>query len=638
VKSHNTSTTCFPFVDYAGILAASGLSMLIVLSPSASQARSENPDYAYTCGNPSPSAGSGGGTETISASDAILALQAAVGTNACPPCVCDVAISPASPNGTVSASDAELILRRGVGSVGPLQCTDNSLQCIPCTGAGLRNGLADINTSATRPHPLFSTYANTTDIVFDCADSSTITLPSDWNTASPGTADGYPVTKNGAMVNGLVPGESRNLTVVPATACGCNTVNGTGASLLKLDANDVLVKGFTFQNFLHGILFSGADDTVSTCAFTGTCRWAIKNDSGSGGGLGSEVRTTSIYGQCQADAGNANTIIDNTIDNKGPNTDLYTCVGGTNAGGTCEPTCSGGNRAGLSCVDNLDCAAGGGTCAAHDAYCSGGGYCEYCRYPYPNTIYNRECYSISYHDTNFYDTQRALVATGAGATSASILAEDVEMLGTSRCLGTRLESTGTKLMFADSLIYQCDNGAYHYASDSQLDVFASSITYGAYRGIWARGTIRATVNCSDIHHNGTGTTCMFDGSSSPGNCGGVVYDGAGKRLSLGTAGTGDLFYGKNYLCDNELGTSGHQKRELSNLVGLSHAVNADNNYWCCPGTPGAPGCDTASPYLKPTYTTGTTTTGRAYAAGTGAISVNGARSTAWSGGVADCHD
>jgi len=70
------------------------------------------------CGNPMDTAPlAGAGHDTITASDAMAALRAAVGIQQCSVCVCDVDAS-----GTVTATDALLILRFAVGQPVSLQC------------------------------------------------------------------------------------------------------------------------------------------------------------------------------------------------------------------------------------------------------------------------------------------------------------------------------------------------------------------------------------------------------------------------------------------------------------------------------------------------------------------------------------
>ena len=56
---------------------------------------------------------------SLTASDALLVLKAAVGSDVCPllPCICDT-----NGNGTITASDALAVLRRAVGQ-------DNALAC-----------------------------------------------------------------------------------------------------------------------------------------------------------------------------------------------------------------------------------------------------------------------------------------------------------------------------------------------------------------------------------------------------------------------------------------------------------------------------------------------------------------------------
>lgn len=61
------------------------------------------------------------GATTTTATDALFALNAAVGLQTCAPCICDVAGS-----GSVAASDALLLLNAAVGV--PVE-----LACPPCT-------------------------------------------------------------------------------------------------------------------------------------------------------------------------------------------------------------------------------------------------------------------------------------------------------------------------------------------------------------------------------------------------------------------------------------------------------------------------------------------------------------------------
>ncbi len=75
-----------------------------------------------TCGDPVVDAGAGSPlrAEIITASDALLILNAAVGLQVCAPCICDV-----TGEGSVTASDALLVLSAAVG-------LDVTLNCPPC--------------------------------------------------------------------------------------------------------------------------------------------------------------------------------------------------------------------------------------------------------------------------------------------------------------------------------------------------------------------------------------------------------------------------------------------------------------------------------------------------------------------------
>jgi hypothetical protein len=70
------------------------------------------------CGDPvNPSTSASSGARAISASDALHALRAAVGTVCCFVCVCDV-----NDSASITASDALLILTKGVGRPVALEC------------------------------------------------------------------------------------------------------------------------------------------------------------------------------------------------------------------------------------------------------------------------------------------------------------------------------------------------------------------------------------------------------------------------------------------------------------------------------------------------------------------------------------
>lgn len=78
------------------------------------------PPTNLVCGDPIADASQSAGDRLslITASDALLALQASVGSACCEPCTCDV-----SDSADVTATDALAILRMAIGTGPPLSCS-----------------------------------------------------------------------------------------------------------------------------------------------------------------------------------------------------------------------------------------------------------------------------------------------------------------------------------------------------------------------------------------------------------------------------------------------------------------------------------------------------------------------------------
>ena len=585
--------------------------------------------YPYECGNP---AVSGAGTSLITATDANLVAQVAVGHRSldeCPYCVCDP-----SRDGQVTATDVLIILGYATGATNePLTCssgivdgTDQDLICTPCTDEGVFGKLQYGLTGALGGEILDTGSW----ILFACPDNTTIRIDShswDSNPAT-GAIDGVNIAPDDVVLSGNILGHDRGITFELAPACysrclgtceGVCSAAGESAGAPCAVDDDCAPGGICRgKNRIGDACTESADCNNGRCAGAGAADLdtpvfctgdAECFERGDGVCYGPPDRCPGAVPDIEGGArfltasGNNFQINDFTVRGFFDGIHLDAADGlvrDVDLERQCDDSITNDHGGIRNTVRRGTISRGCDKCTQDIAgpaieWICGDDLDECCE---PDAD---DCYHITYEDVEFEGCSRPLRVAGvaadagikmrvSGATMVPLGDGDVVWA----CKGPRISATEGRAVFSAVGIDGCEEGMT-VGGSSIVDIVDSSISNGRLVGVLAVNESVVDVRRSIIMGNGWCDEPPCLGSTATTLLGGVgVADDAVVTL------TGDKTGGEgNKICGNRL--EGGEAREVNNDRPVS--VAARGNWWCNGGG-GCPEPDPGGDQLADTIGTG----------------------------------